>query len=743
MSDPTKCSDEMAGQTSSVRESPANGPSPLACDDDTGLVDAAWWSARQDAYLAHATSVWEPRSPLNVIDHLERRRRDETWEVPLADLEAPEVAESWFRRIDDWLDCADFDMIRLLSLRLGYPDALPQQLAGAIEDRMVSFRHWYTDPAPQGIVDQRWYWSENHRLLFGVTEHLCGATFPDVEFTRTGRPGAFHGARGAERLHDWFDEKALYGFTEWHSDDYYAKDLAALITLVEFGTDAALVGRAAAFLDLFVFDMAIHCHDGTFGASHGRSYMKDKSRGVDQPTFAAMKLCFDDTSAPWRAPEDDTVSLLPRNESGTLVARAQRWRPAEVLRRVATGDAESWSCQRNGLRLPLDEPFHTGPMHRDGWGYDDPGLLAFWWDRDAMALWQVVPLTMATMDTFGLWDIDLFAPARGLREVTGGDPEVGRRLAYDLRAFIASGLLTEVDTVCWRTPHVSLANAQRYLPGRAGYQHHTWQATLDEGATVFTTHPANAPFEDPDGWDPADHYWTGTATHPLSVQHRNVVVCCYQPAYASPTVEGLEGFRYLPETHAWFPTERFDEVRSHDRWTFGRRRGAFVALWSWRPVRWRRHDPERVFTDGLQTPFDLVAEGGAANVWICEVGDRDQSGSFEDFVASLITTVPEVVEHPLADEQARGVPYQGAHGGFDVRYWSPSLGVVDLDPSGVLRVDGDVASSPDEADLSALRFATPWCELAHGDTAVRIADGPWALEVDLGTGARTTSGPTL
>src|SRR5688500_19808248 len=34
-----------------------------------------WWRSRQDDYLAAATSVTVARSPLNVIDHLERARR--------------------------------------------------------------------------------------------------------------------------------------------------------------------------------------------------------------------------------------------------------------------------------------------------------------------------------------------------------------------------------------------------------------------------------------------------------------------------------------------------------------------------------------------------------------------------------------------------------------------------------------------------------------------------------------------
>lgn len=39
------------------------------------LVDETWWRERQDDYLAHATTVFVPTSPLNVLDHLEWSQR--------------------------------------------------------------------------------------------------------------------------------------------------------------------------------------------------------------------------------------------------------------------------------------------------------------------------------------------------------------------------------------------------------------------------------------------------------------------------------------------------------------------------------------------------------------------------------------------------------------------------------------------------------------------------------------------
>ena len=97
----------------------------------------------------------------------------------------------------------------------------------------------------------------------------------------------------------------------------------------------------------------------------------------------------------------------------------------------------------------------------------------------------------------------------------------------------------------------------------------------------------------------------------------------------------LDAFGYVDYTHAYFPTERFDEVRRSGGWTFGRRGEGYVALWSWRPTEWRTHDPSVTFTNGLTEPFDLVAPGGADNVWIAEVGSAARWGSFDAFVAAV------------------------------------------------------------------------------------------------------------
>lgn len=693
-----------------------------------GLVDEAWWRGRQDDYLTASTArPMDPGSVLDVLDHLERRRRDPAHVVDVDAIDGDALA-SWFRRIDGWLDVADFDMVLLAHLLWTHGDELPASVGDAVAERFVTFKHWYTDPTPEGVIDQRWYWSENHRLIFHAVELLAGERFAEVTFTSDGATGDEHRRRAAGRLHAWFDEKAELGFSEWHSDVYYEKDIAPLLTLVELAEDERIAARAQAFLDLVLADIALHLQRGNLGCTHGRSYAKDKTRATDQLTFAAAKLCFDDTDRPYRFDDVGPTTSTLHQEGASLLARARRYRPPEVLRRIATHDEAMVDHQTMGLEIDPTEPLVDHPTRPDGRSYTDPDMVPFWWDRSALTPWQLVGLAMDALDRHDLWAADLFAAFRGVRDVTGGDRDVARRLALDLAPMINAGLLTRVTTTTWRTEAAMLSSAQSYRPGWAGSQHHVWQATLDEDAVLFTTHPGAEPRAGTDRWLDADRYWTGSATLPRVLQHRGAAVVSYAPAFASPELDLLAGFAYLPMTHAFFPTERFDEVTQEGHWTVGARRGGYVALWSWRPVRWRDHDPAVVCTNGLTGPFDLVAEGGAANVWLVQVGEQRRWGSLDRFVEAVAGGAVEVADHGGAPD--------GAHRGFDVAWTTAAEGALACGPTGPLTIDGVAVPIGGPA-----RMHNPFASIPEGQTACTLADGEWSLELDLATGDRRAAGP--
>jgi hypothetical protein len=443
--------------------------------------------------------------------------------------------------------------------------------------------------------------------------------------------------------------------------------------------------------------------------------MKDKSKATDQDVFGLTKLLFDTTRLPYTS----------RGDTGaTLLAVSTRYRVPAVIVRVARSQETTFDREVMGVPLDVDnQPFSTDPVSPvPGRSFTDPADVGFWWELGSQTAWQLAPETLAIIDQYHLLDTEGFAPYGPLIDIAGGDGNAARKLAYALRCMINAAILQKVDTATYRTGRVMLSSAQDYRPGCYGEQYHAWQATVDEDAVVFTTHPGNEPFRGGTRWPDGDKYWTGTASMPRSTQHGSVVINQYAPAFASPTGPPLDSFAYLPYTHAYFPTERFDEVRTVGHWTIGKRRGGYVALWSWRPTHWREVDPG-VVNNGLTQPYDLVADGGPNNVWITEVGDVERWGSFGAFVRAVTSAPIKVKDLGMTDT--------GAYNGFEVTYGSPTEGQVATSWTGPLRVAGvDVPLHGTD------RYDNPWGRVAVGDPVVRARAGDVSMSVDLITGRR-------
>lgn len=689
-----------------------------------GFMEASLWENQQLAWLALST-----KEPLNrysgvptVLAHLERAARDA--EFVVSDGALPDDAFAGiFEKMFRLRDTSDFDALRFVDLLYaygGHPVA-SETLWGKVESALLDFKYWYTDPTPQRtfegkpVVDLMWYWTENHVLIFKTCEYLVGERFPERVFGTTGMTGKQHAKRAEPFLLQWFHERSKLGFTEWHSDVYYDFDIRPLLSLVEWAEDEAIQLRAAMVLDLVLLDMALHTHHGTFGATHGRSYVKNKVSADREDTFDASKMLFNDTTLP----------LGGGGTTAAALARAKRFRLPEVIRRIATYDEPM--VDRERMNLPLDEDPPASPATAKppeapfGWDYRNEEYLPFWWSMSAQTAWQLLPLTFEVAERENLWDAQ-FLPVKSLRDLAwvAGDMKAtvvnAQTLAKQVWPFLNQGLLKEVNTYTYRTAHYMLSTAQDYRKGLRGSQTHTWQGTLAERAMVFTTHPSYLPVKEgstaPPGWnwqredEPGPGYWTGESSQPRSAQHKNVGISIYAPQYDPFPLLGVS---YRDETHAYFPVSHFDEVIRAGHWTFGRKDDAYVALYSWREVMWRRGQPEVFENAGLD--FDLVAGGGAKNVWIVECGCLDEwPGGFDKFRAAFGNQRVAVTETKVA---------------FNVVFQSPSQGTIKLAWEGPLLVGSEA-----HAIASYPRFDNPFVQVQFGETRFNISDGEYCLELD-------------
>lgn len=701
--------DDRSGSTSTTADGKGGDGAGLLVPGAVGLMAEKVFEQRATEYLAFATAEHHPGNPTNVAAHLARARREDDYTWAVADVTVEAMAER-FDKIDAWEDTRDFDLMYLLwLLELGRGDTemttLDPALLTAIEERLVANRYRWDDPLPEDRLDNLWFWSENHIVINLALELLAGERLPEQTFTITGLTGAEHVARAKPDLLTWIRERIELGFFEWHSNVYMLKNITPLLMLVELAEDPEVVKAATLGLDLCLFDLAGHTHAGCYTAPRGRTYKKDKMSSLDEATFGTAKFVFDDTSAEYTSTSD---------AGATYLAAALRYRAPQALIDVAVAEGESVVRERHGVYFDGAQPVSDDVEAPYGKDFGDRANLPFWWSLGAVGMWPMAEVGVAAADEFRLWETDLFEQVNLIAALNDYDAKRLRDWVQARSAVINFGFLSEANTYAYRNDKVSLASVLDHRPGEMRDQAHAWVAAIDENAQVFTNHPVTDADESTE-WrdDGRPGYWTGEASMPRSAQHERTAIHLYLPAWderTDPLVWSV--FEYRPFTHAYVPQDHFDQVVQDGGWTIVAKGDAYIGLWSWRAPTWRVYDPAVHATRGMTKPFDLVAEGGADNVWIVEVGTGATDGSFDDFVASLTANAPEVVR----DDD-----------GFDVRWTSPSSGAVSFSSSGPFVVEG--AEQP-LGDFP--RHDSPWGTIDHLATTYAIDSGTaqWSIAAD-------------
>ncbi len=716
-----------------------------ACNDGPAVPAPAlapsvhsWQLTRQNEFLqAACAQKLDPGNLNSVLVHLECDQRG--LDTDLAANAVP--VDAWdglFEKLFRLRDTSDFDMTRIMHLLYDYRNhrAVPAELWAKTEQAVRDFKYWYTDPTParkfngEPVVDKMWYWTENHIMIFHVCEYLAGQLFPDQTFSVTGLKGREHMARARPLILEWLAERSRWGFTEWHSDVYYNWDMQPLLALIEYSADRELAQLATMVLDLVMLDVALHLHKGNMGSTHGRSYIKDKPAAVLQNIYDGAKLLFDDSREPYS-------SFSGTN--GVAFARAHNYALPWVIREIARDDSPLEDRQR--MNLPIDEepptdpeaPLPSPPMGLD---WEDEHNLPFWWSMNAMTTWPLLAKTYEIADRYDLWDAQ-FEPLGVIRTLLGPyeGPDVFRRTVFpfynDFWRLITEPLLEEVNTYTYRTADYMLSAAQSYRPGNRSNQTHIWQATLDEHAVVFATHPGKRPpagteqidWQDFD--EPGPGYWSGHGALPRVGAWQNIAIAIHAPQY-EPRPLGLDAFDYLDETHAYFPVAHFEEVITAGNWTVGHADTGFVGLYSWRPVTWRSDTPE-VFANGDQ-PFDLVATGGADNVWIVELAAASDWSDLQEFADKLTAATIAVT--------ANAPPELAYPLGATVAYHSPSAGWIKFDWTGPLTVNSEPVALTDYK-----RIDNKYATVDFDDTRYEITTGGHHLILDFDQQLRDASPP--
>jgi hypothetical protein len=589
----------------------------------------------------------------------------------------PAAFDGDLEQMDQRRDCADFRLHPILRLLYAYSDLglVSDDLLARARASVLGFKYWPDEPGK----DHMCTWSENHHILFSAGGYLAGQLYPTETFANSGETGAEKMARFRPRVIRWLDLRYMTGFSEWLSNVYHDEDISGLVSLIDFAEDEEIVAKASMVLDLMLLDVAVNQFRGTFGSTHGRSYLGSKRDGGSEATRSLTRLVF------------GMNSFATGNQAGVSLALSKRYRAPAVLEAIAqdVDRAEMEHRGRSGIRLEEAER----------WGLDYDRL------EDGMTFLSLEayshPLTIELMtrmlDEYDWWDNRFFEGFKSQRKVLmfarrlGLLPTVARVFERD----VTRNMRTEVNIYTYRTPDYMLSAAQDYRKGYGGDQQHIWQATLGKDAVCFTTHPARI-------HDDTPNYWTGSGSLPRVGQVKNVALILYDIS----TRPGLYITHRMKFTHAWLPRDKFDEVISRGKWTFARKGDAYLALWSRNDTRWA--------DEGEWKDIEIIADG-KRNIWICELGRRTTDGEFEEFVARIQAATPKT---------------RGLH----VTYDSPSQGKLEFGWDGALTQDGAPVQLGDYP-----RYDSPYAQVAFPAEGVDIEVGAETLWHDFSTLTREAS----
>ena len=305
-----------------------------------------------------------------------------------------------------------------------------------------------------------------------------------------------------------------------------------MIKLLDLADDKLLRKKAKDTIDLMFYDMALNSYYGQFSCTHGRTYTKEKIDPLQEDTIDTEKVAF------------GLGKFTNKNNMVTPLLVLSDYEIPQVLVDIANSTETLENKQRVSIRFEDAKK----------WGYHKKnvesamGLLSFGGYTHPKTFNHLAIL----LNEFNWWNNKFFQELKPFQPII----KVGRHIGLTtlagaiLKKDMSRNSMTEANLYTYRTRNYMLSTAQDYMKSMGGDQHHIWQATLNNHAVVFTTHPGGY------GDSAPDAYWHGNGFMPKSVQHKNVNITIYN----TPKMPTVVLQRILDFTHAFFPKDRFDKV---------------------------------------------------------------------------------------------------------------------------------------------------------------------------------------
>ena len=557
--------------------------------------------------------------------------------------------EGAIERIDIREDCADFTAAGLIRFYIENEHRLKEENKEEIKRCLTGFKYWMDQY--DGRSDSMCHWSENHQILFAVTEYLAGNEWPEATFA-DGNKGTVHVSMAKERINAWMSQRYYYGFNEYYSNNYYPEDIAPMSNFIQFASaeDADMVDRMKIIMDIIWIDIATQSYkytdsDGNtqyaFVSASGRMYMDNKaSDDTGNRLRPYINLVLENGDA--YKEESNRFFVCFRRMYETRVDGEPIYEVAAVIKEIFNDPSEKQIIKSsNGITL--------AELVSDGFIGQNVDQIMMQMGMEAFSNREVIDNSIKYLSKnklyrneflndfklVNLWPLRLTKSLGALSSVL--NPSTNGKA------------IQRANVYTYQTPYYSMSTTQEHFAGDYADQHQISVATLSGNLTVYTSQPMRN--------SSRGQYWVGYGRLPYSVQDENVNVTIY----TIPEKTGMLEPHIVQYTHAYFPVGLFDEVITDyldEGYIFGRSGDTYImlhALSDGEATLSFKNDMPGVNQEELADDidsikdnvremieasgdlrYDLILEGGSSHAWITELGCKKDNGTFATFVSDML-----------------------------------------------------------------------------------------------------------
>ncbi len=531
-------------------------------------------------------------------------------------------------------DCSDFRAQMLFKIYKDCGNKLNEKCRLLIKNTFLDFKYFMDEPGDDSMC----FWSENHQILFAVSEFLAGQEWPDEVFRNNDMTGREHMLKAKKRIDSWMEQRFNYGFSEYLSNNYLAEDIAPMANYIAYSEDKNSVEQMKIIMDTLWLDVALSSVNNRFVATSSRMYGNNKiGNFYGNSILSAMNVLWGTDCAekflgnPYltdREKEQINLSLSKKANYIILcftdIVKKGIYVLPEAVKDIALYDGTFVSKLGCGLS-PED-------MENEGLIGTEPHQIMAQWGAETFTNPQVIYNSLKYLKDNKMYRNSFLGYFRFLNITLFRF--VNWKKFGEKFNIMPHGIATGRGNIyTYRTAHYSMSTSISKDVDMCGAQDHEWTANIGEALTLFTTHPA----ENGKGrYGVSPGYWIGNGRRPMSVQNENVNITIYK----LPDKLRLGETSIAKMTHAYMPKDFYDEFELDGNTVFARKNGVFVALISNGKLQYKPFDADSAsgLYKGKEIPdnyrikseFDLCRYDGKYHIYITELSDEDKE-TYSDF----------------------------------------------------------------------------------------------------------------